>query len=417
MNKNQILKTLVVTSTFIFAGNALAEADHETNEDFVYSVEKLNELNLSSLSIVNDDQFVFNDELALMDWDIIFDGYVPSLKEHQTTIMHYAGFYSINPKILISLMEAKSGILTNPTEQSIAKPFGDLSNKASFAEQVKDVASQLTKRFYAFRRLSHDQESTQRHLLKLIVPTSAATVAIKGVLTTHDKDNVIGNDDFYNFFTAYENVFLEGKTALLNQHVLVKNNKPISNESANKPQTSAAAAAPTMYLPWSSGWSWRAGGAHGNDGSSWPLSALDFYYPSNNGGWGGNKPYVYSAHGGTVTRYSSCSMRVTHSSGIATSYYHMDNLQYNTGSYVNAGTYIGRYANNYNQALCQGGQSTGPHLHMALLRNGYWESLNGYYLSGYYVKTGSSQYDSNCSRNYLWKNNRTYCAGYNLYKP
>jgi len=110
-------------------------------------------------------------------------------------------------------------------------------------------------------------------------------------------------------------------------------------------------------------------------------------------------------------------MRITHSSGYGTSYYHMDNLQYSSGTYINAGTYIGTYANNKNQALCEGGSSTGPHLHMSLYNNGYWQSLQGFNFSGYYVQVGPSQYDSNCSRNYLWKNGTTYCAGNNIYKP
>ena len=110
-------------------------------------------------------------------------------------------------------------------------------------------------------------------------------------------------------------------------------------------------------------------------------------------------------------------MRVTHSSGIATNYYHMDNLQYASGSYINAGTYIGTYANTKSASLCEGGQSTGPHLHLSLIKNGYYTSLQGYNFSGFYIAVGSSQYDTNCSRNYLWKNGTSYCAGRDIYKP
>jgi len=80
---------------------------------------------------------------------------------------------------------------------------------------------------------------------------------------------------------------LENKGTLLSQNDQSRN-KNIKGQVS-------AAAAPNFYLPWTSGWSWVAGGAHGYDGSSWPLSSLDLYYGGGNTGWGGNKSYVYAA--------------------------------------------------------------------------------------------------------------------------
>jgi LasA protease len=168
-----------------------------------------------------------------------------------------------------------------------------------------------------------------------------------------------------------------------------------------------------MQLPWPTGQGWYSGGAHSNTGSGYPYSSLDFNNGS--GGWGSNTPWVQAAHAGTVTRYSACNIRVTHTSGYATQYYHMDSLQYRSGDYVNQGAWLGRYANSYNQALCQGGQSSGPHVHFSLLQNGYFVSLQNKYLSGYRVDVGNSNYDDNCNNFYFEKNGSRYCAWRRLY--
>ena len=78
---------------------------------------------------------------------------------------------------------------------------------------------------------------------------------------------------------------------------------------------------------------------------------------------------------------------------------------------------MGIYANNKNAALCEGGSSTGPHLHFSLLKDGRHVSLQDVHLGQYRVNIGSYNYDNNCSRFNLFdvSNNRTMCAWAPLY--
>lgn len=460
------MKTNKITiNSFLAASIALSlnvhASDHDHNvKDFTYSAQSIQALTKNKLVTINEDQFVFNNNLALQDWDNIFASYFPHLKPHQEVIMHYAGQYSLNPKLLISLMESQSKIITSPSKKAFSAPFGNLSNKKGFKPQMKDVAKELSKRFYAYKKLTLKIDKRQRNTLSSNSPSSAATAAISSLLNVKNKAQITPTkpikrtkpDMFQrglakqfpseiaprselrqatpqrkttlnNILNAYESIFAESSDKFTNPKndgfsMLTPLKPAPAKQNNNVMQRAAArAAAPNLYLPWTSGYSFRAGGAHGFDGSSWPLSSLDFYYPYGNTGWGGTKPNIYSSHGGTVTWFSRCNMRVTHSSGIATNYYHMDNLQYASGSYINAGTYIGTYANTKSASLCEGGQSTGPHLHLSLIKNGYYTSLQGYNFSGYYIAVGSSQYDTNCNRNYLWKNGTSYCAGRDIYKP
>ena len=82
-----------------------------------------------------------------------------------------------------------------------------------------------------------------------------------------------------------------------------------------------------------------------------------------------------------------------------------------------ADTPIGTYAGNRNEALCEGGSSTGPHLHFSLLYNGVFQSLQGQKLSSYAVNVGASNYDDNCNRFWLYhqRNGQRYCAWQPLY--
>ncbi len=103
---------------------------------------------------------------------------------------------------------------------------------------------------------------------------------------------------------------------------------------------------------------------------------------------------------------------MVHSDGWSTSYYHLENIQIQDGATVTPGQRIANPANDIDQALCQGGSSTGPHVHWTLRRNGSRNTLDGVRLSGYRITSqGTSNYDDNCSRFYLVKGGVTYCTG------
>lgn len=147
------------------------------------------------------------------------------------------------------------------------------------------------------------------------------------------------------------------------------------NRVARQLQAKAALAPPSnlMQLPWRQGYSWQPNGAHSNTGSGYPYSSFDASYDWPR--WGSATYSVVAAHAGTVRVLSRCQVRVTHPSGWATNYYHMDQIQVSNGQQVSADTKLGVYAGNINTALCEGGSSTGPHLHFSLLYNGAFVSL------------------------------------------
>jgi LasA protease len=169
----------------------------------------------------------------------------------------------------------------------------------------------------------------------------------------------------------------------------------------------------SLKLPWSAGESWISGGTHSNTGFGSIWSSYDFQNPACFG-WGCTAN-VTAAHSGTVANYpdSQCSVKIIHDSGEwQTRYYHMKDLRIRAGDYVNEGQVIGRYADDHKTAICDGGFSTGPHVHFTLYnRNGHPISLHNHYISGYRVNVGIKDYDEDCTRCYMEKDGQTYCPG------
>ncbi|MCB0212894.1 MAG: peptidoglycan DD-metalloendopeptidase family protein, partial [Anaerolineae bacterium] len=109
--------------------------------------------------------------------------------------------------------------------------------------------------------------------------------------------------------------------------------------------------------------------------------------------------WVVAAAAGTPTKISNCNFKITHQDGWETTYYHLENIQSFSTS-IQQNDHIGIIANTPEEALCSDGDSTGPHLHFTLKRNGALMPLDGTILSGWYVHSGRWNYDSNQS--YMW---------------
>ncbi|MGS0497208.1 M23 family peptidase [Pseudoalteromonas sp. S1727] len=411
--KNNII-TLALAGVLGISPAVLAEGHKHDN--FSFTAESIESLKLNALLAVDDTQFVFNNALLNEDWDNFFALYAPALQDKQELILHWAGFTSINPKIILALIEQQSGLLSNP-DADFNNPLSGLSDEQGFDAQVEDVTTKLSQRFYAFKQWQESQvtakesQSTRTAITNSasVNSSTAATAALVSMLNKRKKlavekgkaNHVSSN--LIDFLATFDSLFPDSSVQL---------QRSPKNEIHSIDQQ-ALAASFSMDLPWPSGY-WYSGGAHSNTGSGYPYSSLDFNNGS--GGWGSNTPYVQAAHGGTVTRFSSCNIRVTHSSGYSTNYYHMSNLQYNSGDYVQPGAWLGRYANSYNQALCEGGQSSGPHVHFTLLYNGQQVSLHNQYISGHRIDVGTSNYDDNCNRFYFERNGYRTCAWQPLYR-
>ncbi len=128
-----------------------------------------------------------------------------------------------------------------------------------------------------------------------------------------------------------------------------------------------------LSLPWEVGNIWYFNGPHEASRSS-----QDF--------WGGSTK-VTAARDGIAYRPCENLIRISHTEGWSTGYYHVVNYQVTDGQPVSRGQYL---ADIENGVAC-GGSSTGPHVHFSLLKNGSEVSIVGHDLGGWTVQQTPGQ--------------------------
>lgn len=350
------------------------------------------------------------DEMFNFDIEQYLASRAPALLPHAEVISHWAGYTSISPKLLIALMEQQTGLISNKriSTDTLQRPFGTLSAKRGFAEQVQDVSDQLATMLYA---QVNRHEGVSEFGGELSLSKAANPLEL---LLSRDAQNIADTGD------ANAKISAKAKPSINAVYFKLFGTEldTGAEASANQGPEVMAATPPNGFLqfPFPRGQTWYIGGAHTNTGQgNYPMSSLDM----NNGGyWGGSQAnnWVSASAAGTFKRHSSCFAEVVHSSGWSTTYYHLQNIQYSTGASVAKNTAIANPASTKAQALCNGGSSTGPHQHWSLKYNGSWHHLNTVILAGYTITAIGSSYDTNCSRYYLTKNGSKYCAG-RFYNP
>ncbi|MCH9698782.1 MAG: peptidoglycan DD-metalloendopeptidase family protein [Gammaproteobacteria bacterium] len=377
---HRIIGILGVLLIFFSAPSYSHEADFQSKESFSFYEPNFSE------QWISDHHFVYNSDLVNFNLNEYLKTHAPHLLPYSEYISHWSGYYSISPKVILALIEMQSSMISQPgTPGSMDNPLEQLAEETGFNEQIKDVLAHLYSDFYQY------QTNNQQRKSEVNDTVNAATYALMNLLRGDiSKDEFASRveSDKTGFKDVYKQLFPNEATSELNKTV-------------NIPQ-GAQPPAGFLQFPWKIGESWRFGGVHTTTGgATGAMSSLDFW-EKNSGGWGSDTSsyFVTASHAGTVTVFSSCSVRVTAANGWMTSYYHLDSLTVTNGQTVAANQTLGVYADNQSQALCNGGSSSGPHVHWSLLNNGSYTSLSGVDLGGYIVHPGRHSYDSD--PNYMW---------------
>lgn len=161
---------------------------------------------------------------------------------------------------------------------------------------------------------------------------------------------------------------------------------------------------PTLMLPWAADETWYlTGGPHGgwNTGSAW--AALDFVPPGNGLGCYDTSAWLLAVADGVVTRSDFGAVVLDldgdgyAGTGWAIVYQHVaTNDRVAEGTQLKAGDRIGHPS-------CEGGYSTGTHLHIARTYNGRWVSADSvnipFTLDGWRASGLGAEYNGTLTRN------------------
>ena len=269
--------------------------------------------------------------------------------------------FSVGPRVLLALMEARSGWITNPEPDAydIERPVGHRGGPGNLLIQLEWAANELNKGFYGWQ----DRGETAIRFRDGVVARGApglnpGTVAIQRVLAK-DSNYADIEEELAAFSDAYEHLFGD------------------ANQYDAGPVLPARLEQPDLQLPWAKGEMWYlSGGPHGGWGSGSGWAALDFV-PKDAvpGGCIPSDLWATAAAAGLVARNDRGEVLIDLDedgdvrTGWVLQYLHTTD-RVDEGKMLAAGDPVGRPA-------CDGGAAISTHLHISRRYNGLWVAAAG----------------------------------------
>ena len=298
--------------------------------------------------------------------------------------------YSVNPRLLLALLEYRSGWLTNknPDPALNEQPFGfsDAWYHGLF-RQLEWAAIQLNSGYYRWRSNSVTSWVLADGSVVPIDPTiNAGTAGVQNFFAQLDgysawKQDVSPGGFYDTFYLLFGDSF----------------------DLAIEPLVPAHLKQPSFQLPFAAGQTWSfTGGPHLAWDAGSPLGALDFAPPGEAQGCVEVDYWVTAVADGLVTRtgvgqvIQDLDGDGNEGSGWVMLYMHIEARdRVAPGTFLHAGDRVGHPS-------CEGGISSGTHVHIARKFNGEWQSALGptpFNLSGWISSGTGEEYVGTLTRN------------------
>ncbi len=353
-----------------------------------------------AFKIIPDSELVYSPYSALFEVEEFVQkqsGFLATYKEEVNDVSlsgaqiveRVAQDYSINPRILLAVLEKQSGWVTskNPKKETRDFPIGwaDPQRKGLY-RQLNWAANNLNRGYYLWRAggigswLLSDGEAVP------IDPTiNAGTAGVQQMYAyLYDRENWEQVVTQEGLFAVYNALFGYPFDYAFDPVVPINLNQPV------------------MQLPFEPGVVWSfTGGPHGawGDGSAW--AALDFGPPGEALGCVPSEAWVSAVADGMILRAGDGAVIQDldgdglEQTGWVLLYMHVEQRdRVAPGTFVKAGDRIGHPS-------CEGGVSSGTHLHVARRYNGEWISADQdipFVLDGWVSSGLGKEYDGHLNR-------------------
>jgi hypothetical protein len=290
--------------------------------------------------------------------------------------------YSVNPRLLLALLEYQSGWVTNPTPINTSYPMGLLDQgHYGLYRQLTWAANDLNKGYYLWKANRISTVVLNDGTIAPLDPSiNAGTAALQYFFSDLD-DRATWETD-------------TGPTGLLLTYYVFFGN-PFNY--AVEPLVPSGMQQPAMTLPFDKGETWYfTGGPHGgwDSGSAW--AALDFAPPGDNGGCPTSPFWVKAMAGGPVLRaMNGALIQDLDNDGYEQTGWVILYMHIAAEGRAKAGDYLFT-GDNVGHPSCEGGIANATHVHIARRYNGEWISADGsmpFNLDGWVSSGDGTEYD------------------------
>ncbi len=298
--------------------------------------------------------------------------------------------YSINPRLLLAVLDYRSGWVTNPTPDPVLgdTPFGYIDSwYVGLYRQLAWASIQLNSGFYRWRVNGVTKWMLEDGSVVPIDPTiNAGTAGVQNLFARLDDYSTWVRDvSPGGFFDTYYLLF--GYPFDMGIEPLVPDNL----------------VQPLLSLPFGPGETWAfTGGPHLSWDAGSPFGALDFAPPGEALGCVESNNWVTAMANGLVTRTGDGIVILdldgdgNEGTGWVIIYMHIESRdRVQPGSFLHAGEPVGHPS-------CEGGVSSGTHVHIARKFNGVWIPAVGsvqFNLGGWIASGTGEEYVGTLTRN------------------
>lgn len=302
-------------------------------------------------------------------------------------VQYIASRYSISPQLLLSVLEYQTGALTHPVPPADLDryPLGHREyGYHGLYIQLVWAANTLNQAYYGWLQGNLETIEFPDGTIEHPDPwQNAATVALQDyfsrVLTKKEYHQAISPD---GFIKTYRSLFLDPWVF--------------------PPHIPGSLQQPEMSLPFAQDKTWAlTGGPHTGWGKGQPWAALDFAPPSEAGGCSPSNEWATAIAPGLVVRSEDGLVELDLDAdgdprtGWVIFYLHIGSRgRVKEGQRLDRGDPIGHPS-------CEGGESTGSHIHIARKYNGEWIPADGvipFNLNGWIAENGDEEYAGKITR-------------------
>lgn len=314
-----------------------------------------------------------------------FDSYLSSLDHSDKVILQIAKDYSVNPRLLIAMLEYSTGWVTGPNLELAESADGDEPEKDAWKTGLVTILSRMANSlnwgYYSWKEnnlsyyiLSDGSYSPADETI------NAGTAAIQyWAGTIYGKANWLNAITENGIYKTYSNFF------------------GFPFDYTYEPLIPPGITQPELILPFQRGVSWSfTGGPHAGWGSGSAWAALDFAPPGSPMGCAVSGDWVTAVADGLIVRSENGAVVQdldgdgNEQTGWTILYMHLSYWErVEEGTFLAAGDFVGHPS-------CEGGISTGTHLHIARKYNGEWINSTGeipFVMSGFKPQSDGNEYD------------------------